>query len=107
MYWYLINSKLKPDLKNFFSFINFLKKEINKNQILIIRSSIYPGIINKIERTLKKKNKNIVYCPERIVQGLSLIELPRLPQIVSSNNRKALKITIKIFKKISLKIINT
>ncbi|MBH90515.1 MAG: nucleotide sugar dehydrogenase [Candidatus Marinimicrobia bacterium] len=102
-----INTKLQPDFKGFFSFLRKLKKKINHKQILIVRSSIYPGVIAKIEKILKNKNKNIVYCPERIVQGYSLDELPKLPQIISSNNNETLKEVKKLFKRICLKIIVT
>jgi UDP-N-acetyl-D-mannosaminuronic acid dehydrogenase len=40
--------KNKPDLKNFFTTINYIKKFINKNQLIIIRSSVFPGSIKKI-----------------------------------------------------------
>ena len=69
-----IKSNLKPDLKGFYSLINNLKKKITKDQILIIRSSVLPGTIKKIKKILEKKNNNIVYGPERIVQSKSLIE---------------------------------
>ena len=64
-------------------------------------------MINRIEQMLYNKNKNIVYCPERNVQGLALEELPRLPQIIASNNKKALKETSKLFRKICNKIFIT
>ena len=102
-----INKNLKPETRKFINFIKILKKKINKNTILIIRSSIYPGMIEKIEKILKSKNKNIVYCPERIVQGHALEELPKLPQIIASNNFNAKKNTKKIFSKICQKIIET
>lgn len=102
-----INKNLKPETIKFISFIKNLKKKINKDNILIIRSSIYPGMIKKIEKILKSKNKNIVYCPERIVQGHALEELPKLPQIIASNNLEAKRNTKKIFSKICQKIIET
>ena len=102
-----INSQLKPNQKDFFNLIWELKKYIKKNHIIIIRSSIYPGTINKIKKILKNKNNNIVYCPERIVQSKSLIELPKLPQIIATDNKKVFLEIKKLFKKINGKIIKT
>ena len=102
-----INSKLKPNQKDFFKLILKIKKYIKKNQIIIIRSSVFPGTIDKIKKILKNKNNNIVYCPERIVQSKSLIELPKLPQIIAAENKKVFLETKKLFQKITAKIINT
>ena len=92
------------------SFINFfyqLKKFLKKDQIIIIRSSIYPGICNKIYRIIKSKCKNLSYCPERIVQGKAISELPKLPQLVSGKNKKAILESSKLFRKVCKKIIYT
>ena len=92
------------------SFINFfyqLKKFLKKDQIIIIRSSIYPGICNKIYKIIKSKCKNLSYCPERIVQGKAISELPKLPQLVSGKNKKAILESSKLFRKVCKKIIYT
>jgi UDP-N-acetyl-D-mannosaminuronic acid dehydrogenase len=100
-----IDKNLKPLTKQFFNFFKKIIKFLNKSQIIIIRSSIYPGIINKIYKICKKRNQNISYCPERIVQSKALQELPSLPQILSGFNNKAITVSAKLFKKICNKII--
>jgi UDP-N-acetyl-D-mannosaminuronic acid dehydrogenase len=100
-----IDKNLKPLTKQFFNFFKKIIKFLSKRQIVIIRSSIYPGIINKIYKMCKKTNQNISYCPERIVQSKALIELPNLPQIVSGFNNKAIVESAKLFRKICNKII--
>ena len=102
-----INKNFKPDLKNFINFFHKLKKYINKNHIIIIRSSIYPGLCNKIFNIIKGSCKNLSYCPERIAQGKSLKELPKLSQIISGLNKKSSNEAGRIFKKICRKIIYT
>ena len=102
-----VNNKFKPNLKSFISFFYTLNKYLNKKHVIIIRSSIYPGICNKIYNIVKKKCKNLSYCPERISQGNSLIELPQLTQIVSGKNDFAKSESGKVFKKICKKIIYT
>ena len=67
-----INKKFEPNLKNFISFFYSLTKYLNRNHIVIIRSSIYPGICNKVFNIIKSYCKNLSYCPERIAQGKSL-----------------------------------
>ena len=102
-----IDQNLKPKIKEFLDFFYFLKKLLNKSQIVIIRSSIFPGIFNKVCKILNKKNGNIVYCPERIVQGKAIEELPKLPQIIAGTNKKSIILTKNLFKKIVAKIIVT
>jgi len=102
-----ITSKLNPNLKPFINFFHQLKKKINKDQIIIIRSSVYPGICEKIYKIIEKKCKNLSYCPERIVQGKSITELPKLPQLVSGKSKKAILGSGQLFKKICKKIIFT
>ena len=102
-----IDQNLKPKVKEFLNFFHFLKKRVNKSQIIIIRSSIFPGVFNQVSKILKGKNNNIVYCPERIVQGKSIEELPKLPQIIAGNNKISIQKTKDLFKKITAKIIFT
>ena len=102
-----INSKFNPNLKSFVNFFYQLKKFLKKDQIVIIRSSIYPGICNKIYKIIKNKCRNLSYCPERIVQGKAISELPKLPQLVSGKNRKAIQESSKLFRKVCKKIIYT
>ncbi len=102
-----ITNQLNPNLKTFIYFFHQLKKKIKKYQIVIIRSSIYPGICEKVYKIIEKKCKNLSYCPERIVQGKSIVELPKLPQLVSGKSKKAILESGKLFKTICKKIIYT
>lgn len=100
-----VNKKGKPNLKNFFKIIKKTKKYIDDSQNIIIRSSVFPGTLKKIKKILNTEKIN--YCPERILQGESIYELNKLPQIVSGFDKNSIKEVAKIFKKISPKIIYT
>ena len=100
-----IDNNLIPEIKNFLNFFKTLKKKIISNQHIIIRSSVYPGICEKVYKIIKNKTKNLSYCPERIVQGKSIKELPSISQLVSGKNKKTLHEISKLFKMICKKII--
>ena len=97
----------KPDLTSFFKMFKEIKNQLTPRKLLIIRSSIYPGTCEKIKKILGKNFKNISYCPERVVQGKSIAELPKLPQIVSGISKKSIRDSKKLFKLICKKIIIT
>ncbi len=97
----------KPDLLLFFKMFKEIKKYLNPKNLLVIRSSIYPGTCLKIEKFLGKKFRNISYCPERVVQGKSISELPKLPQIISGVSKNSINQSKKLFKIICKKIIIT
>ena len=100
-----IDNKLSPEIKNFLNFFKGLKKHLSKDQIIIIRSSVYPGICEKVYSIIKTKNKNLSYCPERIVQGKSIVELPNISQLISGVNQTSVNQSSLLFKKICKKII--
>ena len=97
----------KPDLVFFFKMFREIKKYLKPSMLLVIRSSIYPGTCLKIQNFLGKQFKNISYCPERVVQGKSISELPKLPQIISGVSKKSINQSKKLFKLICRQIIVT
>lgn len=99
--------KLKPETKKFLSFFKFLKDKINSTQSVIIRSSIFPGTYQNVFSIIKVKCKNLTYCPERIAQGNSIKELPKISQIIGGNNKNEARKISKIFNKICKKILIT
>ena len=103
-----VNNNSSPKVKEFLKVIRDIKPYINRRQLIIIRSSVFPGTIDKIKKILTKKNKKIAYCPERILQGSALVELPKLTQVVSGINERSIK-EAKVFfeKNITNKIIVT
>lgn len=103
-----VDKKNKPITKNFLALMQSLKKILKKDQYLIIRSSVYPGMMRKISNIFsssKLKFENISYCPERILQGQTLKELPNLPQIISYKNNSTKKNVSQLFSKICKTII--
>jgi UDP-N-acetyl-D-mannosaminuronic acid dehydrogenase len=80
---------------------------MQKEQLVILRSTIFPGTTGLIARLLEDHFgvANLAFCPERIVQGRGIEEIFSLPQIVAAANDKAFAGASAIFSRISPKII--
>jgi UDP-N-acetyl-D-mannosaminuronic acid dehydrogenase len=61
-------------------------EHLRDDQILILRSTVFPGTGQRIQRMLETGGKRIAVacCPERVAQGHSLREFRELPQILSA-----------------------
>lgn len=81
---------------------------MNKEQLIVLRSTIYPGTTEIIEQKLQKHfntRPKLAFCPERILQGKGIEEIKNLPQIVSAVSDEAAKEASEIFSKVAPKII--
>jgi UDP-N-acetyl-D-mannosaminuronic acid dehydrogenase len=60
-------------------------------QLLVLRSTVYPGVTALVERQLADLDVDIdvAFCPERIAEGRAMVELHALPQIVGSRTDRA------------------
>ncbi len=94
-----------PQTKRLMDTIFGIKRYLDSSQTIIMRSTVYPTLCRQLSKKLE--GINIAYCPERIVQGYAMKEIPQLPQIVSGFNEKAIRDATELFSRISPKIIET
>jgi UDP-N-acetyl-D-mannosaminuronic acid dehydrogenase len=68
------------------------RAHLRDGQILILRSTVFPGTSQRIQRMLGEWGLRIpvACCPERVAQGYSLREFRELPQIVSAFDAETL-----------------
>ena len=80
---------------------------LEKDQLIILRSSVSPKTTEWVSKYInnKKKGIDVVYCPERVVQGETIKEIREIPQIIGAFNQKAFTKALKIFSKISKKVV--
>ena len=100
----LIEDSDKPNLNYIKSAIDTISPYLNKDKLLILRSTVVVGLTNKmliphiLEITnLKEEDLNICFAPERTVEGDALNELVNLPQIIGYNNIKAKDLAVEFF----------
>jgi len=76
---------------------------IHDGQSVILRSTVFPGVTEFVDRYLRSHGKNVpvAFCPERVVQGHAIEELQTLPQIISGTTTKAEKIATALFERIA------
>ena len=81
-----IDEHLNPEFTIFKKFFDGILDEIQDDQHIILRSTVFPGTTEKIKEYLESKGKRIrlSFCPERIAEGKAMEELRSLPQIVSA-----------------------
>ena len=103
-----VDEYLSPKVRQFLNFFDNIKKYLDQEQLIIIRSSVFPKICEQILKNLGTKSDwDLSYCPERIIQGYAVQELSKLPQVVSGYSDSAVDRASKLFSKISPKIIRT
>jgi UDP-N-acetyl-D-mannosaminuronic acid dehydrogenase len=87
--------------------IDSLLPHVADDQLLILRSTVYPGTTDWLHDYLKRlgrKNK-VAFCPERVVQGYSVKELREMPQIISGTTADAEQEASNLFQKIAPELV--
>lgn len=98
-----VDEFLSPVLKAVKSCMDGLLEHVSASQLLVLRSTVYPGTTDWLARYLESRNKamKIAFCPERVVQGLAIEEIQRFPQIVSGTTPEAERAAAELFKLVS------
>ena len=100
-----VDDFLNPDMSQIKNCIDSLFPYLNKGQLIILRSTVYPGTSEWLYEYLNKKKCDIAFCHERVIQGYTFDEIEKLPQIIAASSLSAKKKASNIFKKISRKIV--
>jgi UDP-N-acetyl-D-mannosaminuronic acid dehydrogenase len=83
--------------------IDALLPYIKDGQLIVLRSTVYPGTTDWMHHYLKDRGKNVklAFCPERVVQGHAIRELREIPQIISGTSPEAIEEAETLFGRIS------
>jgi UDP-N-acetyl-D-mannosaminuronic acid dehydrogenase len=81
-----IDQHLNPTVYTFKADLDRVVTEMKDGSLLVLRSTIYPGVTKMVYDTVQELSRKIhvAFCPERIAEGKALEELISLPQIVSA-----------------------
>ena len=111
-----IKPNKKPDLKYISQAINSIRKYLKKNDIVILESTVFPGITENFCGNILKKNKSklkmnidffLGYSPERINPGDKSHTQKKINKVVSYSNKKTFKIINKIYQNLGKKLFFT
>lgn len=88
-----IDSHLSPSFQAIDDVLSSYRNYLRNGQLLILRSTLYPGTSARVSRWLSEKGLKIdvAVCPERVAQGHGLVELFSLPQIIASFSDSGLR----------------
>ena len=102
-----VDEHLNPDLGNVQKALESIASNFVDGQLLVLRSTVYPGVTALIERTVERLgvDVDVAFCPERIAEGKALVELYELPQIVASRSPRALDRASKLFRNLTSEIV--
>lgn len=81
-----VDEHLNPKFQVMIDSVNQCIPHFRNGQTLILRSTVYPGISERVNDWLREAGlaMNVCFCPERILEGEAMAELYSLPQIISS-----------------------
>jgi len=111
-----ITKSKKPDLKYVKKCFDIISKILNKNDIIVLESTVYPGVTKSYAKKLQNKNKLInnedfflCYSPERINPGDKENKLSKINKIFAyEGQNKRIKNRIKdVYSKICKNLIFT
>ena len=90
---------LNPDPNAVVEAIREILPHMKEGQLLILRSTVFPGVTRRVELLIEESKKGIrvSFCPERIVEGAAMLELKLLPQIIGARDETTFKQSETVF----------
>jgi UDP-N-acetyl-D-mannosaminuronic acid dehydrogenase len=103
-----VDEHLNPDPNAIPKALESTTQYFKDGQILILRSTVYPGVTALVERTVAALGLDIdvAFCPERIAEHKAMEELFSLPQIVSSRTERGRARASKLFRTLTEEIVD-
>lgn len=94
-----VDAHLNPDPWAVRRAISEVAEHLRDGQLLVLRSTIYPGVTAFVEELIAEHGLEIdvVFCPERIAEGKAMTELFELPQIVAGRSELGRRRAEKLF----------
>ena len=97
-----------PDLTPLTGACSYVSKHLKNKALLIIESTINPGVCDDVliplieKESNKKVNKDffISHCPERINPGDTKWNVENIPRVAGSSNESGLKMTVEFYSNI-------
>lgn len=98
-----VDAHLNPDPHAVPLAISQCAPYLRDGQLLILRSTVYPGVTAHVERTLRDLglSLHVAFCPERIAEGRAMTELFELPQIVGARTAAAREHASALFRRLT------
>jgi UDP-N-acetyl-D-mannosaminuronic acid dehydrogenase len=102
-----VDRYLSPAINSVPNAIEPLAGHLVDGQLLVLRSTVYPGVTAMVERLMVKLGRDIdvCFCPERIAEGNALSELHDLPQIVAARTPRAVERAATLFRRLTDEIL--
>ena len=102
-----IDEHLNPETMALPHAIEALAPHLRAGQLLVLRSTVYPGVTRLVERRLEELGLalDLAFCPERIAEGRALAELCSLPQIVASRTATGRERAARLFRQLTSTIV--
>lgn len=98
-----VDEHLNPRISDLLDTVKTYGPYLSKNTLIIMRSTLYPGTMDYLQRYLKEQDLDfqLAFCPERVAQGFALEEIQDLPQIVSAFADSAFERAASLFSSIA------
>jgi UDP-N-acetyl-D-mannosaminuronic acid dehydrogenase len=102
-----VDEFLNPSLKAITQCLDQLLPHLSDDQLLVLRSTVYPGVTEAVSKYLTSKgvHPRLSFCPERVVQGRAIEEILSLPQIVSGTTQAGEDAAARLFGRIAPKVV--
>lgn len=103
-----VDEYLDPSVGAFDRALTGLAEYLAPQQLLILRSTVFPGMTDRLARQLGEMGRpdiDLAYCPERIVQGKAVEELGVFPQLVGGVTPRAATRAAELFALLCPKVV--
>ena len=102
-----VDGHFNPDPHAVARAIDQVAPYLHDGQLLVLRSTVYPGVTAHVESTLRRQGLvlDVAFCPERIAEGQAMVELFELPQIVGARTDRARERAASLFRLLTEKIV--
>jgi len=103
-----VDTHFNPDPHAVSRAISQVAPHLHDGQLLVLRSTVYPGVTAHVENTLRRQGLtlDVAFCPERIAEGRAMVELFELPQIVGARTDRARERATSLFHRLTDKVVH-
>ncbi len=109
-----VDENMNPSLVQIDKALQSASPYFKRGQLLILRSTVSPGTTDYVKSYLNDLGKikvgtnfYLAFCPERIAEGRSLLELAEIPQIVGGIDRLSAQKAAEFFENLGIEVNRT